>query len=178
MTDTETPTAKTPSKPKAAAISTLRFVLKTVQENPNISADEVSEITGFAVSSIAFALGKLVKEGSIYSPDRRATRSAPRRYTAHAPSDLSVARKKLAEAYDMLAQQCAGEPNTAELEELRAFKKMAASRYPDLVAKPIEELVREEISRQFPEYAAAAAAGELDGTLLAASIRTRIEAEA
>jgi hypothetical protein len=91
----------------------------------------------------------------------------------------------LTEADDVIQQHAtqlrsamfAIEQRNRELEELHDFKDAAIARYPDLAAKSIEQQVRDEIARQFPEYGASAAAGELDNTLLAASIRSRLEAE-
>lgn len=197
---------------KKSAAGTLGYVLRTVQDNPNICALEISSATGFSKGAVNLALNTLLEQGDIFTPDVRGTRHSPRRYTARATSEVVKLRERAAELMDELRQLREEAPNAGELEELRAclaeargavehceaqlrfaldtieqsnrelddlhaFKDAAIARYPDLAAKSIEQQVRDEIARQFPEYGAAAAAGELDNSLLAASIRTRIEAE-
>lgn len=157
-------TEQTVRKQKKLLPSTLRFVLRVVEDNPSITAPDIMKITSYSSAPVQMALNELVEQGLVFTPDVSGNRGNPRRYTAAQPSELATVRSRLAEV-------------SGELQALRAFKAEAIARYPDLAGKSIEQLVREEIARLFPEYGPSAAAGELDNTLLAASIRTRLEAE-
>jgi DNA-binding MarR family transcriptional regulator len=157
-------------KRKTHLPSTLRFILTNVQDNPNCSPSELSELTGFSQSVVSSALRALVDSGEVYTPDATSGRDHPKRYTAKQLSEVAKLRAKLAEAYDLLAQQRADKADNGEVAELRerlqqafdmvaerntkiaelaAFKAKAIELYPELGMHPQLKRAREIYAAQF-----------------------------